>query len=317
MGILDEAVNAPTQLAASLAAGIAQLSDQQQIVFAQYSKFVSPVDGYVFWIRTGSVFTYSGSLHQTIEQNQDEDQTIAINKMVFTSTQEISQFNQINPGILYVGTWLSDGVTVRVVFNEALAVYQQAGLWHYSGEAVYPALQAQLVSSTASIPASPVVSNSLPIWLTQNSYAPVYPSFLVPNNVVPPYVVAHIAPEDTDVLGQFPIYQWPASPVSGFNQMSSSQLMRDKVRLTLYGFNNQMAIQYLVSLMQYSLNTDNFGFCNSPSIRDDKRKQSEISAIAMKKTIEIHASYYQSTADAISQRLISEAALNAITFASL
>ncbi|MHB8914740.1 MAG: hypothetical protein ACYC4K_02885 [Thiobacillus sp.] len=317
MGIFDEAVNAPAQLAATLAAGVAQISSQQSITFTQYSKFTSPIDGFVFWVNTGATFNYSGSLHQTIEQNQDEDQTIAINKMVFTSTQEISQFNKISANILYVGSWVSDGITVQIVFNEALAVYQQAGLWHYSGDAVYPALQAQLVASTSAIPASPIVSNSLPIWLTQNSFAPVYPSYLVPSNVVPPYVAVHIAPEDTDVLGQFPIYEWPTAPVSGFNNLSSSQLMRDRVRLTLYGFTNQTAIQYLVSLFQYSLSTDDFGFCNSPAIRDDKRKQSEISAIAMKKTIEIQASYYQSTADALSQRLISEAALSAITFASI
>ncbi len=317
MGILDEAINAPTQLAATLAAGVSQISNQQEVSFTRYTKFTSPIDGFVFWISTGASFSFAGSLHQTIEQNQDEDQTIAINKMVFTSTQEISQFNQIGANLLYVGSWVSDGVTVQIVFNEALAVYQQAGLWHYSGDSVYPALQAQLVSSAAAIPASPIVSNSLPIWLTQNSFAPVYPSFLVPSNIKPPYIAVHIEPESTDVLGQFPIYQWPTAPVAGFNPMSSSQLMRDKVRLTLYGFNNQMAIQYLISLMQYSLNTDNFGFCNSPAIKDDKRKQSEISAIAMKKTIEIQASYYQSTADALSQRLISEAALSAITFASI
>ncbi len=41
--------------------------------------------------------------------------------------------------------------------------------------------------------------------------------------------------------------------------------MRDKVRLTLYGLNNQQAIQFFQSLIDYSLNTDAFGFMNSPA----------------------------------------------------
>ena len=60
----------------------------------------------------------------------------------------------------------------------------------------------------------------------------------------------------------------------------------------------------MASLIDYSVNTDTFGFCNSPVIVDDKRTQVEISALAMKKHFTISASYYQSTADAIARRLI-------------
>ncbi|WP_297480662.1 hypothetical protein [Ferrovum sp.] len=313
MGILSEAANSPSQLAATLAAGVGSISDRQQVSFTRYSRFVSPLDGFVFWINTRSVTTYYGSLHQTISQNQREDETIAINHIVFTSESEISQFNLISSDILFVGTWVSDNVEIQVVFNEAISVYKQAGLWHYSGDAVYPALQAQLVQSASDIPSSPIVSNSLPIWLSQNTFAPVYPSYLVPSNVVPPYIAVHIDPEFTEPLGQFMELEWPNPIVSGFNQLSSNQLMKDRVQLTLYGFNNQTAIQYLASLVQYSVNTDAFGFCNSPAIKDEKRIQSEISAIAMKKKIDITASYYQSTANALAQRLIVQAALSAVT----
>ena len=295
MGILTEAANAPQQLAATLSAGLDSLSSKQQVVFTQYNKFVSPLDGFVFWINSGSTATYKGSLHQTIQRVQNEDETIAINKIVFTSESEISQFNLINSQVLFVGAWVSDGVTLQVVFNEALSVYKQAGLWHYSGDAVYPALQAQLLPNVGAVPVAPVVNN------------------LVPDNALPPYVSVHIAPENTTTLGQFPLLEWPSPSVSGFNQMASTQLMQDKVELTLYGFNNLLATQYFVSLMQYSLNTDDFGFCNSPAIRDGKRTQVEIGAIAMLKKIDILASYYQSTANALSQRLIVNAALGSIT----
>ena len=95
--------------------------------------------------------------------------------------------------------------------------------------------------------------------------------------------------------------------------MASTQLAKDRVRLTLYGFSNQLAIQYLVSLVEYSLDTENFGFGNSPAIRDAKRTQTELSVIAMKKVIDIDAWYLQSTSDAIARRLILSAGFSSIT----
>ncbi|WP_297505896.1 hypothetical protein [Ferrovum sp.] len=308
MGIISEATQ--TQLQATLAAGLGTLSNQQQIIFQQYAKSVSVADGYVFWVATGNNLTATGSLHQITETIQDEDNTYAKNGIVFTSQAEVTQFNLIDPQMMWIGAWIQDDVTLRVVFNDSGSVYQQSGLWHYSGDTVYPALQSQLVSSEADLPVGPIVSNSLPIWLAQNTFAPVYPSYLVPDNLEPPYIVVHIEPESTETLGAFPVYQWPGV-TAGTNdyQLPSSQLMKEKVKLTLYGFTNQSAIQYLSSLMDYSINTDDFGFMNSPAIRDEKRKQSEIAAIAMKKSIDILASYYQGTADAVARRLILSAAV--------
>jgi hypothetical protein len=133
----------------------------------------------------------------------------------------------------------------------------------------------------------------------------------VPDNVEPPYVTAHIEPGETTALQAFPTYAWPGAPTppTALQPMASAQLMRDTVRLTLYGFTNQRAIQFYAALIDYSLNTDDFGFCNSPAIRDEKRMQVEIAALAMKKTLTILASYYQGTADAIARRLILSASI--------
>lgn len=312
-GIISEAFS--TQMQDVLASGIDAISSQQQVTFQQYVKSVSVSDGYVFWVANGLDITVNGSLHQITETIQDEDNTFAKNGIIFTSTQKIEQFNAINPQTLYVGSVLVDGVNLQIVFNDSVMIYQQSGLWHYSGDTVYPALQSQLVASAADLPVGPIVSNSLPIWLTLTSFGPVYPSYLVPDNIVPPYIVVHIDPEGTDCLGAFPVYEWPGTLVGADDyELSSSQLMQDKVKLILYGFTNQNASQYLFSLMDYSLNTDNFGFCNSPAIRDEKRKQSEITAIAMKKSIDLVVSYYNSVADAVARRLILSAAAPSITF---
>jgi len=231
--------------------------------------------------------------------------------VILTSEVEITEFNATTPGAMWIGSWPVAGgtTTLMVAFSRRGDYFGPANLWHYSGFAVYPAMQTQIVQSAADIPTGPIVTNSLPVWLSQNSFAPVYPSFLVPDNAAPPYIVAHIEPDGTEVLGAFPAYVgWPAPPpTAALISLTSEQLCRDRVRLTLYGFNNQRAIQYLSALIEYSQNTDAFGFMNSPAIRDDKRTQSEIAAIAMKKTINIVASYYQSTANALAQRLIIEA----------
>jgi hypothetical protein len=318
MSLISEAAGAPSQLAATLAAGVAQISSNQSVSFQQYTKSTLPTDGYVFWVATGTSQAFTGSLHVLTDRRQDEDQTIAANKMVFTATEEVSQLNAIAPGTMWVGSWQVDGTTLQVAFSETGANYQQAGLWHYRGFAVYPALASQLVTSEANLPVEPIVSNSLPIWLSQKTFGtttvPVYPSFLVPDNVVPPYIVAHVEPDMTEAPS-FPIYQWPGNPTppTQLVQMASSQLAKDNVRLILYGFTNQMAIQYLAMLIDYSVNSNSFGFGNTPAIRDDKRPQVEIAALAMKKTINIVAWYYQSTADAIARRLILSAGFSSIT----
>ena len=307
MGLANETSATPLQ--ASLAAGITSISGNQTVIFTQYSKTVLSDDGYVFWIRQGTSQAYAGSLHYATQTDQAEDQSAAVNEVIFSSKDEITEFNTINPQVIWIADFAADGGTIKVAFNQRGRFYQQAGVWHYQGTAVLPAMQSQLVGSQLDLPTGPIVSNSLPIWLSQNASFPVYPSFLVPGNVTPPYIVAHVEPGKTEALGAFPMLVSPGVPEQVGNPATlydwpSSQLMRDEVRLTLYGLNNQQAIQYLVSLIEFSRDTDAFGFCNSPAIQDEKRTQSEITAIAMKKCIDISASYYLSTADALARRYI-------------
>ena len=315
MGIATEASTAPSQLSVALASGLEALSKSQEVTFQSYTKVVLSQDGYVFWVATGTTATFVGSLHVITDRHQDEDQTIGANRMIFTSEKEITQFNSLSPTTMWIGTWQLGSETLQVAFSERGSQYEQANLWGYIGYAVYPAMSSQIVASVADLPTGPIVSNSLPIWLSQNSMAQVYPSFLVPDNVAPPYIVAHVEPGATDALGSFPILTWPGTPTppTALQNMPSSQLMRDRVRLTLYGFTNAQAIQYLQSLIDYSVNTDDFGFMSMPAIRDEKRTQVEIAAIAMKKTIDIVASYYQGTADAAARRLILSASVSSLS----
>lgn len=335
MSLISESSAAPRDKEAALERGTDIISDYQSVTFTQYQKSILQSDGYVFWVKTGVTETFDGSLHQAIQQVQNEDETIAINSMVFTSKQEIAAFNTVGTNTLWIGEWVTDNATLKVVFNQTAPIYKSAGIWHYSGDAVYPALESQLVNSASDLPAGPIVSNSLPIWLTLDSYTPVnptlpgtlpidttltptvipvYPSYLVSENLQPPYVVVHINPANTVPLSQAPLYV-AANPSSGYPvaTMSTTQLMRDTVELTLYGFNGQQAMQYLQSIMDYSVNTDDIGFCNSPVIQDEKRTQSELTVIAMKKRIVIMASYYLSVADIAARNVILAASDPALT----
>lgn len=317
MSAIQEATQAPPQMAAALDAGIATLSGNQSITFQRYTKVTLSQDGTVFWVATGKKADFLGSLHYITDRHQDEDETLAANRFIFTAEQEITQLNTVSPASMWIGTWTTDGGSLQIAFSDRGSFYQQANLWHYSGYAVYPALSSQVTNSEASLPEGPVVTNSLPIWLTQNTYqgnaVPVYSSFLVPDNIQPPYVVAHVEPDSTEVLGAFPIQNGPGVviPDSGsapLYQYATDQLCADDVRLTLYGFTNAQARAYLQALIDSSW-SDLFGFCTSPVIRDDKRTQPEIAAIAMKKRIEFRASYNQSSADAIVRRFIVSASI--------
>ena len=286
----------------ALQAGLTSLSAGQTIRFTKYVRRVLPIDGYVFWL-AGESMEIAGSFHYSTNTDQKEDETIAMNRVVFNTTTEISPFNEINPQILWIANF--DGI--RFAFSTRGPFYVQAGIFHYEGAAVYSALASQLVTNMYTLAASePIVSNSLPAWLAIQTYTPIwlapynpgiilYPSFLVPGNLTPPYGVVHIEPGRTVALQSAP----RLSSVS-----SHYQLATDHVRITLYGYTNAQAQDWMDTVNQYSLDTDSIGIMNMPIVRDEKRPQSELQVIAMKKTIEFDVSYYQTRINDIARQLI-------------
>jgi hypothetical protein len=319
MPTVTEALGEQSAIQAALDAGLDQLSVRQDVEFRLYTKFVFSADGSVFWVASPETMNVNGALHYATDRMQNEDETVAQNTVLLSSVNEVTQFNSVAPNSMWVGSWpVQDGLEIQVVFGQRGGFFDQASIWHYSGIAVLPAMSSQLVQDAADLPEGPIVSNSLPIWLSMNTMAPVYPSFLVPDNIVPPYIVAHVDPAGTQALQAFPLLEWPGivvpnSGASPMHSLPSSQLMRDEVDLILYGFNNQMAIRYFALLVESSLAPGDFGFANSPAIQDAKRVQVEIAALAQKKTIHVSANYDQYAADAIARRLILEALVSRIT----
>ena len=317
MPTASEAAGGGAQLQAVLDAGLNELSKNETVTFSQYTRVALAPDASVFWVKTSTTLTALGSLHVATDRRQELDEVIGATTAIFSSEQLVSEFVAIAPGTMWIGSWTLGATELLVAFSSRGRFYEEAQIFHYAGMCVYPAMQSQLVANSGDLPTGPIVSNSLPIWLSQTAFAPCYPSFLAPENIVPPYIVAHVEPSGTEAPGGFPMLTWPGTtePDSGaspLHDLPSTQLCRDEVDLILYGFTNATAIQYRQSLIDYSW-TDAFGFANNPVIRDEKRTQAEIATIAQKKSIHISAWYLQWTADAIARRLILEASVGSWT----
>lgn len=320
MPSIAEAQTAGTPMKAALDAGLETLSLNQEITFNPYVRLVLPLDGFVFYVRAellsasalygaglygATAFSQSprdfdilpsisakGSLHFSVDLLQQVDQTLANNHIIFSSEQSVRELDDINPNVLYIGEFQGK----QFAFRMQDQFYEQASLWHYRGDAINGAMAAQIIDDPAIFDSSSVVtSNSLAIWLTLNKIMPMYPSFLVPANVLSPYAAVDIDPNQTEAIQSAP----------SFNARGDHyQLVKDHVKITIYGLRNFNALDFQDYVFQYSLDTDNIGVMSMPVIRDEKRTQPELAAIAMKKTFELDVSYYQTRIHNIARQFI-------------
>lgn len=305
----------PGQIAGPLAMGLNTLDEQQEINFVLYNRRVLTLDGSVFWVNSAvtneggipTSFNARGSLHHTTQNTQDPDESMSIHRIVFTSLSEVDQLSAVAPGTI----WMGETGGERFAFSTRSSWYKQAALYHYSGDAVYPPLATQIVDTEEDLNlVDVVVSNSLPIWLRFNNLPsplapppfPLYPSMLIPDNMVPPYASVHIDAEDTTPM------------TAGATHDSTGtrwQLARDRVRIVTFGVRNDDIMDFLDLVQAYALNNPSImGIMNTPVPGDGKRGQVEISSLAQKKVIEFHVNYYQKRARDIARQLITEALIS-------
>ena len=326
-------------LSGPLAAGVDVISQSQAITFTRYVRVVLPIDGFVFWVRaqlltpsalygstvigqgvlgtsptslpaSNATITAQGSLHYASQAEQDETESASHNQIVFTSLVPVNDIDASDPNTMWLGT-IDE---IRFSFSKRGSFYRQSGLYHYSGNAVFSTQETQIVDDIAGLDlVNPVVSNSLPIWLAINpatppvglpasQYLPLYPSFLVPENHSPPYGSVHIVPETTRA-----IQAAPAIDRDG----SSWQLVEETVEVTLYGFRNFNAIDWLQYVLSFAIYTDAIGIMNMPVPRDEKLTQVEMMTLAQKKTITFDINYYQARARQIAQQFIASCFVDA------
>lgn len=245
-----------------------------------------------------------GSLHYASEVEQREDATVDSNTVIFTSLSEIQPFNQIGPDHMYICHYRD----ITFAFSSRGRLYGQADLYHYAGKALYSVNDTQIIDDPSTFNPKLIVSNSLPIWLNMANYVPpypgftcpirLYPSFLVDDNLVPPFGSVHIEGTETLVMGT--VY----SPT-----MSSDQLCKEKVKVHLYGVDNDVASTFVSFVEQYSLDWMNLGLSDTPAIRDEKHRQPEFKILAQYKTVEFEINYLQSTSRNMARQLIKDAVI--------
>lgn len=301
-------MSGPSFIAPPLATGLEVIDAGAVLTFIKYTRLVLPLDGFVFWVRADlqspvtQEFEFSGSLHYTTTTNQQEDESFGLNKIIFTTTNEITDLNEVSSTVMYLG--LIDNI--RFAFSRRDAFYRQSGLFHYGGDAVYPAMASQIIDTVQQLnDRSLVVSNSLPLWLAlalPTPYPwlggvgfPLFPSYLVEDNFVPPYASVHIEPDSTEGLQMAPYLD---------RDFSHWQLVREHVRITFYGLRHEAVLDFIDYVSLTSRDTDNIGIFNIPVPRDEKYYQAELGVLAIKKTVEFDITYNQQLARNAARQLI-------------
>lgn len=323
--------------AAGLIAAIALISGEQTYTFDLYKRVVLPIDGYVFWVKASELpnyigrsevgalyrrtsfgtrlydalfqqadptpeqlqryhFSINGSLHVSQEMHQESETTYVAQNISFTTKTQVIYFESVAPDELYILTIPNVG---RVAFGNQRNRYTLAGLWHYHGKAVYSTMATQIVEDISYInPTQEIVSNSLPYWLALSTPSvPVYPSYLSPKNLTPPYITADI--KSTEAIQSYPLYD---------DQLTQGQLVTDTIEFTMFGLNNSAAMDFQLAVLSNSENGE-YGIQNMPVPVDMKSNQTEFQVIAQKKTMTLQADYYQYKARVFARRLIEQATI--------
>jgi hypothetical protein len=244
-----------------------------------------------------------GSLHYTAVVEQQEDTVVENNQIIFTSPTVVQPFGSLETNELYIG----ERDAFRFAFSSHGSFYEEANLYHYLGESLSPVDTPLIIDDPVGWVPSTTISNSLPLWLVLPGYVPpydeafrcgipLYPSFLVTDNLEPPFGAVHI--ETTTPLGGSPIF----GP-----HLEQDQFSKDVVRVTLYGVDNLGAQTFLAFILQYCCDWHTFGVMNSPVVVDEKRPQPEFKILSQKKVIQFDVSYWQRAARNETRKLIDRA----------
>lgn len=245
-------------------------------------------------------FSINGSLHISQEVFQEPDATYVNQDVSFTTKVQTVNFDSIASNELYILS-IPDGypdkLPLRIAFGRQRNRYTLAGLWHYTGKVINSIQATQVVDNANNInPDEVIVSNSMPYWLGMSTATiPVYPAFLSPKNLTPPYITVDV--QSTDAIQAIPLVA---------DQYNQAQLVTDTIEFTMYGLNNSAALDFQIAVIENS-EYGEYGIQNMPVPIDEKITQSEFQVIAQKKVMKLQAAYYQYRAREYARRLITEA----------
>lgn len=303
MPSLSEMAYAKDELNASLVQGQNDFN-HPAVTFTKYLRKVLPLDGFVFWVKASIIAgepdpgpdtkTVKGYLHLTTESIQDEEQLYDKNVVTFTAQSDIDPFNDIGGEVLYIGEFYG----IRFAFSRRSGLNEPANIYHYTGNAIYPHMLSQIISSPDDIDlADVVVSSSLPVWLSLSQYMPMYPAMLSVQNLAPPYATVKCS-EPVPVAGAFYLD----------DKQNQYQLVSEDVTVSVTGLRNAAIEDFLRYIHDYTLSDRaEMGVMNIPVVQDERVTQNELNIIAMRKKIKFKVNYYQQRMRNISRQLITSA----------
>lgn len=283
--------------------GIAQLSNNLHVTFTRYVASILPSDGFKFWVKASLIdgqeapFTVSvaGSFHNSINQEQNEEDTPAVTAILFTTQYEIAEMQSVNSATIWIGEYLGS----RFSFTKRGRYYPEANVYHYYGDAILPRMESQIIDDLDNLDIEDtIVSNSLPVWLDIDPTIDIYPSYLIPTNLPPPYIAVDI--DNTESI------------TAGFtidNDGNFDNPQKEKVSLTFFGFNKRKAAEFLNTVNQYCLATDEIGIINTPVVNDEKAPQSDFNIIAQKKKAVFLVNYRLNVMEMVVRRLLAKATI--------
>lgn len=298
-------------LTAQIDAATATISQGRQFSLVKYTKYTNPADGYVYWLNSGESELVAGSLHNSANQDQQQDETINRNGIIFTTMKPIKSFDAIAPDEMHVlsvtldDPALVDSGPLLIGFNIANNYHEQSGAYHYVGQAVYPQFRQFFIDDVDDFAASLLATNSLPIILALGNYidVPLYAAYAVPPNLETAYISVDI--QASQSLQAVPAYYETATQ-SGTSYYVD-QFKRDQIELIAYNVTQATAQKLVYQICALSDRLGTYGLANIPSWSEVDRVQSEYGLRANKKGLRMSINYWLSTAQTQLQKTITEA----------
>jgi len=265
--------------------GYQQLSGNQKITFTRYVSKILPIDGWHFWVKAelldGETEPFnkvvSGTLHQSVNQTQEATKSNAITSIILTVNQPIDLLKEVNQESMWLGEY--DGS--KFSFNIQNAFYDNANQFHYAGDAVYIENSDAFIDDINDLNLDDtVITNCIPLFIALNDQVQIYPAFLNPTNLKPPYATIEVK-QTTGV----------AAGIT-FNEFDDSKLMQwDKVELSIFGLRKKQLSDFLKYLTTKQLETEAFGIYWLPSIQNENIPQSEVNILTNKKVLSFDVNY--------------------------
>jgi hypothetical protein len=305
--MLDDVIDSPGLISEAIGATIGTLSQNREFDLVTYTKYTNTADGFVYWLKTATVQKIRGSLHNRAVQENEQDHTNSRNTIILTTQDQIKGFDETNPQSAYFITValddpaIVDGGPMVIGFNSADNYYQEAGAYHYMGQAVFPNFRRFIIDDPLTFLASIIPTNSLPILLTQIAASGVatYAAWAVPPNLTTPYV--SVAIQTSQTINSVPFYD------SSLTTKFINQFRIDEIELVAYNMGAANMQELISHIYDASMRPGLYGITKLPQVQDVPAVQSEYGIRADKKSVKMSVSYWLSTASTVVRKTITQA----------